>query len=289
MTKKVFFFPPTPPRSPYYNLAIEESVAIQMVSSGITAGIRLWKNPDSIILGLSENPYRNIKENVVKTYENEVRSFGFGKKPKPNFCYIARRASGGGTVFHSLSGNINYSLYFNLEERKELFPVKESYDRILGIISKSLSHQNINSFAKGKSDLVLEKDGVFKKISGNAQFRKRNCIVQHGTLILEESLIERVSEVLHHPPVEPDYRKERGHKDFLTSIPGFFSEEKWAIDLVREVFLYLEEPLPSDFSKISFFGRDFSTFRKQVLRESEFIRKKKYQNPEYTLHREIPT
>ncbi|XDD43628.1 biotin/lipoate A/B protein ligase family protein [Leptospira sp. WS60.C2] len=289
MTGKVFFFPPTPPRSPYYNLAIEESIAIHMVRFGITAGIRLWKNPDSIILGLSENPYRNIKETVVTAYESEARGIGFTKKPKPNFCYIARRASGGGTVFHSLSGNINYSLYFNLEERKELFPVKESYDRILGIVSQSLSHQNIQSYAKGKSDLVLEKEGKFQKISGNAQFRKRGCLVQHGTLILEDSLIERVAEVLHHPPEEPDYRKERSHKDFLTSVPDFFSEEKWSVDLIREVFQYLQEPFPSDFSKISFFGRDFSTFRKQVLRESESIRKKKYQNPEYTLHREIPT
>ncbi|TGM80013.1 lipoate--protein ligase family protein [Leptospira bouyouniensis] len=289
MNSKVFFFPSTPSRSPYYNLAIEEAIAVHLVKFNITAGIRLWKNPDSIILGLSENPYRNIKEKVVNAYETEAKQFGFGKKPKPNFCYIARRASGGGTVFHSLSGNINYSLYFNLETRKELFPVKESYDRILGIITKSLSHQNIQSYPKGKSDLVLEKDGEFKKISGNAQFRKRSCIVQHGTLILEESLIGRVAEVLNHPPEEPDYRKERTHKDFLTSLPTFFSEEKWAVDLVREVFHYLEEPLPSDFSNISFFGRDFSTFRKQVLRESEFIRKKKYQNPEYTLHREIPT
>ncbi|MCG6143023.1 lipoate--protein ligase family protein [Leptospira bandrabouensis] len=289
MNSKVFYFPEIPPRSPYFNLAIEEAIALKLVSEGMTAGVRLWKNPDSIILGLSENPFRNIKEEVVTKYESVVKSEGFHKKPKPNFCYIARRASGGGTVFHSLSGNINYSLYFNLEERKDLFPVRDSYDILLGIVSKSLKRQNIVSFPKGKSDLVLEKNGILKKISGNAQFRKRSCIVQHGTLILEDHLIERVAEVLHHPPEEPDYRKERSHKEFLTSLPDFFSEKIWAKDLVKEVFSYLGEKEPEDFSKISFFGPDFSTFRKQVLRESESIRKKKYQNPEYTLHREIPT
>ncbi|TGK97031.1 lipoate--protein ligase family protein [Leptospira brenneri] len=289
MSPKVFYFPQIPPRSPYYNLATEEAIAVKLVSEGITAGVRLWKNPDSIILGLSENPFRNIKEEVVTRYETVARTEGFQKKPKPNFCYIARRASGGGTVFHSLTGNINYSLYFNLEERKELFPVKDSYEILLGIVAKSLEKQNIRSTPKGKSDLVLEKDGIFKKISGNAQFRKRGCIVQHGTLILEETLIERVAEVLHHPPEEPDYRKERSHKDFLTSLPDFFSESIWAKDLLREVFSYLGEESPEDFSNISFFGPDFSTFRKHVLQESESIRKKKYQNPEYTLHREIPT
>lgn len=289
MNYKVFYFPQIPPRSPYYNLAIEEALSLQLVSQNITAGVRLWKNPDSIILGLSENPFRNIKEEVVSAYETEARTIGFSKKTKPNFCYIARRASGGGTVFHSLTGNINYSLYLNLNERKELFPVKDSYDILLGIVAKSLSKQGIHCSPKGKSDLVLEKNGILKKISGNAQFRKRNCIVQHGTLILEENLIERVAEVLHHPPEEPDYRKERSHKDFLTSIPDFFSESIWAKDLVSEVFSYLGENTPEDFSKISFFGPDFSTFRKLVLQESEFIRKKKYQNPDYTLHREIPT
>lgn len=289
MNSKVFYFPQIPPRSPYYNLAIEEALSLQLVSQNITAGVRLWKNPDSIILGLSENPFRNIKEEVVGDYETEARTIGFSKKPKPNFCYIARRASGGGTVFHSLTGNINYSLYLNLNERKELFPVKDSYDILLEIVAKSLSKQGIHCSPKGKSDLVLEKNGILKKISGNAQFRKRNCIVQHGTLILEETLIERVAEVLHHPPEEPDYRKERSHKDFLTSIPDFFSESIWAKDLVSEVFTYLGENTPEDFSKISFFGPDFSTFRKLVLQESESIRKKKYQNPDYTLHREIPT
>ncbi|MBM9547919.1 lipoate--protein ligase family protein [Leptospira sp. 201903074] len=289
MNSKVFYFPQIPPRSPYYNLAIEETLSLQLVSQNLTAGVRLWKNPDSIILGLSENPFRNIKEEVVNRYETEARTKGFQKKPKPNFCYIARRASGGGTVFHSLTGNINYSIYVNLNERKELFPVKDSYDILLGIVAKSLEKQNIHCSPKGKSDLVLEKNGIFKKISGNAQFRKRNCIVQHGTLILEETLIDRVAEVLHHPPEEPDYRKERTHRDFLTSLPDFFSEDLWAKDLVSEVFSYLGEKVPEDFSKISFFGPDFSTFRKLVLQESESIRKKKYQNPDYTLHREIPT
>lgn len=85
MSSKVFFFPPTPPRSPYYNLAIEESIALHMVKSNLIAGIRLWKNPDSIILGLSENPYRNIKEHVVTAYETEAKGIGFGKNQNQIF------------------------------------------------------------------------------------------------------------------------------------------------------------------------------------------------------------
>ncbi|MDF3818320.1 lipoate--protein ligase family protein [Leptospira sp. 96542] len=289
MKETVFYFPITPLRSPYYQLAVEEAISLHLVSEGLTAGVRFWKNPESIILGLSENPYRNIKDTVVANFEKFVETNSFHKKPEPNLCYIARRASGGGTVYHSPTGNVNYSIYINLNERKEFFPVRESYELLLGFVKDSLAKQNLNVEKKGKSDLVFELDGETKKISGNAQFRKRNCIVQHGTLILEPELIQTVTNVLNHPPEEPDYRKERPHKDFLTSLPKQFSLSKWEVDLTNTLRSYLGlEPL-AEISEISFFGKGFSTFRKRVFQESEIIRKSKYQNPNYTLHREITT
>lgn len=88
MNSKVFYFPQIPPRSPYYNLAIEEALSLQLVSQNLTAGVRLWKNPDSIILGLSENPFRNIKEEVVKRYETEARTKGFQKNQNLIFVIL---------------------------------------------------------------------------------------------------------------------------------------------------------------------------------------------------------
>jgi len=284
-----FYFPETNLRTPYYNLAIEESIAINLSRFQIKAGVRVWKNPKSIIIGLSEDPYRNIKSSIVESSNQSLADGKLGKKPNPNICYVARRASGGGTVFHNETGNINYSFYFNYDFRKELYPVKDSYDILLGLVTQSLRKQGFLAEFSGKSDLTFFVDGSSKKISGNAQFRKKNCIVQHGTLILQEELIDQVTDVLHHPPEEPEYRKNRPHKEFLTSLPKEFSLEIWKKDLVDVTRSYLGLSKTVDFSEFSFFSSGFSSFRKQVLLDSEIIRKKKYQNLNYILNREIPT
>lgn len=286
MSEDLFFFPPTPIRSPYYNLAVEESIALHLASFGLTGGVRLWVNPKSIILGLSEDPKKNIKPVVL---ENFLKSDLSVKKPNEETVYIARRASGGGTVYHSPTGNINYSIYVNLEKRKELFAVRESYDILLGIVAKALTKQNIGASPKGKSDLAMEESGVLRKISGNAQFRKKNCIVQHGTLILKKELIREVSDLLLHPPEEPDYRKERSHSDFLTALPTSFSTIQFQKDLFREFAGYLGANATTENPDFSFFGRGFSTFRKVVLKESETVRMRKYESLPFIINREIPT
>lgn len=289
MSLDFFYFPETSLRTPYFNLAIEEAIALNLNKFQITAGVRVWKNPKSIIIGLSEDPYRNIKSSIVDLSNLSLQNGLVGKKPDQNTCYVARRASGGGTVFHNETGNINYSFYFNYDVRKELYPVKDSYDILLGLVTKSLRKQGFLAEFSGKSDLTFIVNGTQKKISGNAQFRKKNCIVQHGTLILKEELIDQVTDVLHHPPEEPEYRKNRSHREFLTSLPKEFSLEIWKKDLVDVTRDYLGLRKTPDFSEFSFFSKGFSSFRKQVLLDSEIIRKKKYQNLNYILNREIPT
>lgn len=288
MNPGFFFFPETSLRTPYYNLAIEEAVALNLVKFNLLCGVRIWKNPNSIIIGLSEDPYRNIKETIVQKSNELLNQTPVSKKPKKDSCYVARRASGGGTVFHSPTGNINYSFYMNSLVRKELFPVKESYEILLGLVVKSLAKQGFEAIPGGKSDLTFSHAGIQKKISGNAQFRKKNCIVQHGTLILNQKLIDDVTDILLHPPEEPEYRKKRSHSEFLTPLPSHFSLERWTSDLVNTTREYLDLAPLSDFSKISFFSRGFSSFRKQVLLDSEIIRKTKYESLNYILHREIP-
>ncbi|TGN16787.1 lipoate--protein ligase family protein [Leptospira ilyithenensis] len=286
MSSDLFFFPPTSIRSPYYNLAVEESIALHLASLGLVGGIRLWVNPRSIILGLSEDPKKNIKPSVL---ENFLKTDISARKPNPNAVYIARRASGGGTVYHSPTGNINYSIYVNLDKRKELFAVRDSYDILLRIVARALAKQDIGASPKGKSDLAMEESGILRKISGNAQFRKKNCIVQHGTLILKKELIGEVSDLLLHPPEEPDYRKERSHSDFLTALPSSFSTQQFQKDLFREFADYLGVKTNMENPDFSFFGRGFSTFRKVVLKESEIIRRRKYESLPFILNREIPT
>lgn len=290
MKAGIFYFPTCKIRSPYSNLAIEEAIALNLTKHNMIGGIRLWKNPPTIVLGLSENPELTIVPKVISDFRSYMTSGKLNKYPKDNQnVLLARRASGGGTVFQNPTGNINYSIYVNLEKRKELFAVKDSYQILLGLVTSALDKQQVNAGSHGKSDITVSEDGVLKKISGNAQFRKKNCIVQHGTLILEEALITNVSGLLLHPPEEPEYRKARKHRDFLTSLPSSFDTDAFGACLFEEFRTYLGEKNAIPKADFSFFSKGFSSFRRSVLKESEIIRKSKYESLPYILNREIPT
>ncbi|PKA05885.1 lipoate--protein ligase, partial [Leptospira ellisii] len=63
---RTFFFTQNSERSPAYNLAVEESIGVNLVSSGYGAGLRIWKNPFSIVLGLSEKAGDTILPEIVR-------------------------------------------------------------------------------------------------------------------------------------------------------------------------------------------------------------------------------
>jgi lipoate-protein ligase A len=65
----------------------------------------------------------------------------------------------------------------------------------------------------GTSDLAI--DG--RKISGNAQRRKRNALLFHGTILyaMQATLIARY---LKQPARQPEYREDRPHGAFLRTI-----------------------------------------------------------------------
>ena len=67
---------------------------------------------------------------------------------------------------------------------------------------------------KGISDLAINNI----KFSGNAQRRLKKAILFHGTILynFQLSLIEKY---LKHPPIQPAYRENRPHDQFIQNIP----------------------------------------------------------------------
>lgn len=217
-------------KNPYWNLALEEALALEFCKNSYSLGLRFWRNPLSAVLGISDEIYKNLSiENLESAHPIRIPSgrMSFEKKG----IYICRRASGGGTVYHDSFSNLNYTVFLNLEKYPEYFPVQKSYETILKGVISSLMKQGIKAEMSGKSDLSIETDFGLKKISGNSQFRKRGCLVQHGTLILRKELIDKVESFLLHPPLEPEYRQGRKHTDFLSTIPEKFDSEKFQTDM----------------------------------------------------------
>ena len=143
---------------------------------------------------------------------------------------------------------------------------------------RSLSEENITAQMHGKSDLAVMEDNIIKKFSGNAQFRKKNCIVHHGTLILQDSLIHLAEKYLLHPPEEPDYRKHRSHNHFLTPLPAKIDLGKFSKSLQRNFQEYMGN---SYYSPLF----DSSQNRNTILKKTTELLQNKYSTEEYIFGR----
>lgn len=274
-----FFFDQLSRYSPYFNLALEEAIAINLLDFGYSGALRFWTNHNTVVLGISDSVAKNIPSETIDSFKERFPSLQKTRKFQEDSLYITRRASGGGTVFHDEAFNLNYSLFASTKEKKELYPVKDSYVILLGLLTKVLARQGISADSAGKSDIAVESAGVLKKISGNAQFRKRDCIVQHGTMILDTKIIDRVLQNLSHPPEEPEYRKKRKHSDFLTSLPRDFSISQFKLDLHKIFLEYLENNFTPSDSKVD--GVSDRKFLRQVFRDAKRLMSEKYANIEF--------
>lgn len=89
-----------------------------------------------------------------------------------------RRITGGGAVFHE--AEITYSLVAPIDGRFVPLNIKESYKQICKGVIDGLAILGIKSQFVPLNDIVA----YGKKISGNAQTRKNNILLQHGTVLL---------------------------------------------------------------------------------------------------------
>lgn len=143
----------------YFNLALEEYL-LQNFREGTY--LLLWRNDRSIVLGKYQNVYEEVNLRAVE--ESGVR--------------VARRNSGGGTVYHDL-GNLNYSILTDYDPNGSI-----SYDLFLAPMISALRSMGIPAEKRGTSDIAIQ--GM--KISGSAQTLKKGRVIHHGTLLFDADL-----------------------------------------------------------------------------------------------------
>lgn len=176
------------------NLALDEALLLDAEGSG-TELLRLWESPHyAVILGAGCR-IDEVDEAACKIEE----------------VAVYRRSSGGGTVVIG-PGCLCYSLVLSYGRDSMLGDIRSSFRWILQRIVAALSASALR--VDGISDLVLGQ----RKVSGNAQQRKRMHLLHHGTLLYDFD-IARVGRVLHLPDRQPEYRRHRSHIDFLTNLP----------------------------------------------------------------------
>lgn len=179
------------------NLALDEALLLDAEHGGPEV-LRVWQwAAPAVVLGAGGR----IADDV---HEERCRADGVP---------LARRASGGGTVLLG-PGCLLYTIVLRYDRDPALTQIVPSYGYVLGRIVTGLAAAAPHLHLRGSSDIAeLE-----RKVSGNAQQRKRTHMLQHGTLLYDFD-IARVADYLKVPPRQPQYRRQRSHRDFLTNLP----------------------------------------------------------------------
>lgn len=143
-------------KNPFYNHALEEYI-LKNYNEDVFI---LWINSPAVLIGRNQR------------VENEINP-AFIEAEKIN---IVRRLSGGGAVYND-EGNINFTLISKrVRQEKDLRAGFEKFAKPLVLALQALGLPAVFS---GRNDLLIHG----KKISGNAQYRYRDKILHHGTIL----------------------------------------------------------------------------------------------------------
>lgn len=146
------------------NLALEECLLDVALERGPT--LFLWRSSGAVVLGKNQNPWRELNLPVL-------RAEGLA---------LARRCSGGGTVFHD-AGNLNYALALP----------RDTYDQdgVFEQLLRAFHRVGIPAARGAHHSLVVHG----RKFSGSAFCFRRCAALHHGTLLINADLA-RLARVL---------------------------------------------------------------------------------------------
>jgi lipoate-protein ligase A len=184
--------------SPEANLACDEALLDACDAGELGAVLRVWEPAVRF---------------VVVGYANRVASETNVEACRALGVPILRRCSGGGTVLQG-PGCLNYALVFPLEPAGPLSGIAATNRWIMERHRDTLAQvAGIPVQVQGHTDLAAGG----RKVSGNAQRRKRRAVLFHGCFLLAADLcwIERC---LAFPSQTPDYRAGRAHADFVANL-----------------------------------------------------------------------
>ncbi|MBR2571856.1 MAG: lipoate--protein ligase [Clostridia bacterium] len=162
---------------PYRNLAMEDALLTGLPAD--EAILFLWQNRHTVVIGAGQNAWQECNTQLLEAEGGT----------------LARRASGGGAVYHDL-GNLNFSF---------LVP-RADYDvaRQLSVISNAVRALGVRAETTGRNDVTVGG----RKFSGNAFRLLDASALHHGTLMVSVDM-DRLTRYL---TVDPEKLKAKGVK-----------------------------------------------------------------------------
>jgi lipoate-protein ligase A len=185
--------------SPEENLALDEALLDAAENAGAGPVLRFYEPKDYF---------------VVVGYGNRI-----GTEVNQGFCEangipILRRCSGGGTVLQG-PGVLNYTLILEAQPGSRCANIPGANQFIMERNCEAIR----SAFALGDVRIEGCSDLTFggRKFSGNAQRRRQNFLMFHGSFLLQVDL-EMIPRALRMPSKQPKYREGRSHAEFLTNL-----------------------------------------------------------------------
>ncbi|MDR2028466.1 MAG: lipoate--protein ligase family protein [Treponema sp.] len=151
----------------FYNMALDEAI-LESVSGGQSLPtLRLYGwSPAAVSVGYFQGLREEVDPEACKRHGVDV----------------VRRISGGGAVFHQ--AELTYSIFIPMGHPLGDVDIGESYTRLCGGIIRGLEILGISARFVPINDIIAGD----RKVSGNAQTRRQGCILQHGTVLLENNV-----------------------------------------------------------------------------------------------------
>jgi lipoate-protein ligase A len=150
----------------YKNLAYEQALASMINNRAEQDEILclvLWQSRDALVFGRNQNIAKECNLALAKEHGTQ----------------IVRRTTGGGAVYHDM-GNLCFSFIATDS-------VYSEYDNFT-IVLAALEVLGISAKLSGRNDIIIIKENVEKKISGNAFATNGRAKLHHGTILVNEDL-----------------------------------------------------------------------------------------------------
>lgn len=166
------------PNTAVMNMSLDESI-MESVSSGSSAPtLRFYRwRPSAVSIGYFQG--MDLEIDLEACRRNGIEAI--------------RRITGGGAVYHDEFGEVTYSVC--VPERGYLpRDIQASYRAICDGLISGLAKLGIEASFRPLNDIVVGG----RKISGNAQTRRKGAILQHGTILMDVD-VERMFSVLKVP------------------------------------------------------------------------------------------
>lgn len=158
--------------------------------------LRFSENSASTNMAIDEAIFRCYREKKIDTIrlygwkppavsigrnQEIIKEINLEKLQELNFDCV-RRISGGGAVFHDTIGELTYSVVTNTDHLKAS-TVEGNYNELSSLIFQPLEELGLAlNYGQIHCPSVFSNG---KKISGNAQARDRNIVLQHGTILVD--------------------------------------------------------------------------------------------------------